>query len=66
MQRWEYCVISWDSGNDWFISHYQPTGEVVTNFPRAELSKKIAELGIQGWELVNIIGNSHYFKRLLP
>ncbi len=76
MQRWEYCVVAPVPSGPLVITvtHYQAAGAKVVQHRTKNYDegmnilwpKVIAELGLQGWELVTVETGAWHFKRLLP
>jgi hypothetical protein len=65
MQRWEYCVLSFNQGRG-FLTAFKRASETVEV---ADYLATIEELGFNGWELVavnvNDYGTTYTFKRPL-
>ncbi len=65
MQRWEYCVLSFNQGRG-FLTALKMASETVEV---ADYLATIEELGLNGWELVavnaNNYGTTYTFKRPL-
>lgn len=74
MRRWQYCVIDGISGegttdDDSELRYFTEDG--VRTVPVGNLAVLIANLGLDGWEMVgagNVSDAWHalYFKKLLP
>ena len=75
MQQWEYCRVRTATEQPSAI-FYQETGRVLLDLKHDESKgdtrnfdagvRFIAELGIDGWELVSVDEGSWYFKRPKP
>lgn len=82
MQKWEYCVIKGVETESVFRTLYpyltkftidDPKGYTVQKLEKTSsepeetvVAKTIAKLGIDGWEMVNAIGERLFFKRPIP
>jgi len=73
MQRWEYCEVECVGGSEVTVRYYQPNGSIIHGpeewrniFAARERAKQIAaQLGLDGWEMVNARDNGQefWFKR---
>ena len=65
MQRWEYCVLSFNQGRGYLTAYKKGTETVVVS----DYVTVIEALGLNGWELVaintNNYGTAYTFKRPL-
>jgi hypothetical protein len=76
VQQWEYCVVAPVPSGPLVITitYYQPDGAQVVQHRTKSYDegmnvlwpKIIAELGLDGWELVTLEAGAWHFKRLLP
>ena len=60
MKTWEYCWLHWSTSQ---IAYLTEGGEL-QEFPvQKDPAIAVANLGLVGWELVNVEGSMGYFKR---
>jgi hypothetical protein len=70
MQKWEYCVLATDSRE---LHTLSPSGRHVQKIRRDEsqgdssdndaFNRAFAQLGLDGWEMVNAESGVYWFKR---
>ena len=75
MQKWEYCEVDCRFGNAVTLRYYRPNGSLVhgpekvrnDDAARERAKQIVADLGLQGWELVNVRENGweYWLKRPL-
>lgn len=73
MQKWEYCEVSVTSGEVVTIKYYGADNNKIrkseriknTDEMRDRAKQIVAQLGLDGWELVNVRDNGleYWFKR---
>jgi hypothetical protein len=77
MQKWEYCSVNYTGPTtESWITFYRPEGPLVVNLERDKSKgdkrngdawqRCLAELGRDGWEVVNFEDFVQRFKRPLP
>ena len=63
MKTWEYCWLHWGTSE---ITYLTEEGEL-REFPaQTNPAIAVANLGLVGWELVNVEGRMWFFKREKP
>ena len=70
MQKWEYCVLATDSRE---LHTLSPSGRHIEKIRRDEskgdtsdndaFNRTFAQLGLDGWEMVNAESGVYWFKR---
>jgi hypothetical protein len=76
MQKWEYCSCFLNTIYEGYITFYRPVDTEIIQLQRDKsrgdktindaFYRSVAELGRDGWELVNVDGGTCHFKRPLP
>lgn len=69
MQKWEYCEVDAVEDDNVHVKFYRSTGSIVQgpykfrNYRDAREKAKqiVAQLGLEGWELVNVRDNGIEF-----
>jgi hypothetical protein len=68
MQKWEYCTLTaanTDKG-EYKLLFYSATIKQGFLIKQEAWGQAIAQLGLDGWEVVSVNGNNLFFKRPLP
>ncbi len=69
MTKWEYCVIDISPEGQAKVVYLKPAGQKHRAEKVEEIYQVLAELGLDGWELVShtqTISEYYTFKRALP
>ena len=60
MKGWEYCWLHWGTSE---VTYLTEEGELLEFPAQKDPATAIANLGLVGWELVNVYHDMWYFKR---